>query len=1033
MGDPGTIFFRNRYLLVLAIVLILVAGGSAYVTLPRAEDPVITNRNPLIITAFPGADAARVDALVTEVIERELQEIKEIKDISSTSSTGVSVVSVALLDSITKETNQPVFSEIRDALADASALFPPGAGQPQFDDKRSAVAYTLIVAISDPDNPEGNLPILGRVAEDLADRLRRVPGTELVRLFGEPEEEIRVTLDEEQSVLLGLGPGNVAALLGAADVKNPAGVLRGPERDQLVGLRGEFEALDRIAAVPVRSGTGESTIQLGDIARIERSIRTPPATIAHAGGTRSVLVGARMQEGLRVDQWAENARHAVEEYRAGYGGGLRLEVIFDQSEYTTAKLNELIANLLAGAGVVLLVVFFLMGWRSALIVGSALPLVAALTLFLLGVFGIKLHQMSIFGMIIALGLLIDNAIVAVDEVCQRLGSVSRIEAVRQTMHHLFAPLLASTATTMLAFAPIQLLPGDAGDFVGSIGGSVILALGGSFFVAMTIIVSLAGLFGHPRRAEGRSLLVIAWRNGVTLPWLAQGTWRVLSWLFARPLLAMAVGLLPGVVGFWAATQLGSQFFPPTDRDMFGFRAWMPRGTSIETTAQTAREMEELVRSVEDVEDIHWIAGGYFPAVYYNQVQENDATPNYFQGYIQTSSNEATERLVPQLQRLVNQKIPAAQVVMAEFGQGPPTFADIEYRLYGEDAETLMALGEELRLSMQQHPEVQQTRMGIERGQPKLWIAAREDEARLAGLSLEAIATQLAGRLEGATGGSILEGPEEVPVRVRYADGFRSSADSIAAANLTPDSIGTAEFIPLEAIAELQLRTERSSLARFNGRLVNTISGFTIPGALPIEVTREVLELADAAGFELPSGVELEIGGNAEQEGDAVDNLGRFLPVLVVLIVALIILTFRSIRLALLLGVVAIMSVGLGQLATWMAGLPVGFNTILGTIGLIGVALNDSIVVLAAIRAHPEAAAGHPIAVAHEVMGTMRHVLSTTFTTIGCFLPLLIFVGGDFWPALAVVLAGGVGGATLLAITFIPAGYILLRPRGRGAD
>jgi multidrug efflux pump subunit AcrB len=223
---------------------------------------------------------------------------------------------------------------------------------------------------------------------------------------------------------------------------------------------------------------------------------------------------------------------------------------------------------------------------------------------------------------------------------------------------------------------------------------------------------------------------------------------------------------------------------------------------------------------------------------------------------------------------------------------------------------------------------------------------------------------------------------------------------------------------------VRLRPEPAGITRFDGVRCNIIRGYPRNDALPIEVARSVTTDLEESGFRLPAGYSVELGGNTENEREAVGNLTLYLPVLLILMASTLILTFRSVRLALLLGMTAILSIGLGLLATWVAGFPVSFNSILGTAGLIGVALNDSIVVLAAIRANPMAAAGERAAIVETVLGSMRHVLSTTFTTIGGFLPFLIFIGGDFWPPLAVVLAGGVSGSTLLAVTFIPAGYVL---------
>ena len=359
--------------------------------------------------------------------------------------------------------------------------------------------------------------------------------------------------------------------------------------------------------------------------------------------------------------------------------------------------------------------------------------------------------------------------------------------------------------------------------------------------------------------------------------------------------------------------------------------------------------------------------------------------------------------------------------MSQFAQGPPVEADVEFRLYGPSIETLQDLGDELRLRLAEHPGVLHTQATMGRGEPKLWLDA--DEARLAGLSLSDIATQLQGSLEGTLGGSVIEDLEELDVRIRFEDERRRDLFDIRSTPLT--AAGRPGWTPLSVLGELVLRPEVSAITRHDGLRANLIYGYTQNDALAIDVTDDVLTQLEETGFFLPSGYRLSIGGDAEDENKAIGNLMIYLPVLLTLMIATIVLSFRSVRLAGVLGVVAIQSVGLALLATWAYGFPVSFTTILGTLGLIGVALNDSIVVLAAIRSNPAARRGEVEAMADEVMGTLRHVISTTLTTVGGFLPLLIFVGGDFWPPLAIVLAGGLSGATILAVVFVPAAYRLV--------
>lgn len=347
-------------------------------------------------------------------------------------------------------------------------------------------------------------------------------------------------------------------------------------------------------------------------------------------------------------------------------------------------------------------------------------------------------------------------------------------------------------------------------------------------------------------------------------------------------------------------------------------------------------------------------------MYYNLVMNKDHSPHYAHAIVTAASSAAAKATIGPLQAMLDRRFPEAQVVVGQFGQGPPVVADVEYRIFG----------------------------------PSL-------------------------------GGSVIEHLEQLPVRVRYADERRSDLGSIASTQFVRH--GADESIPASALGELELAPELGGITRFQGERTNIIKGYTRNGALPIDVTRAVLDQTDDAGFSLPAGYRIELGGALEQDARAKGNLLIYVPLLVTLTVATLVLTFRSVKLAALLGVVAVLSIGLGLMATWLIRFPVSFNTILGTLGLIGLAFNNSIVVLTAIRANRRARAGDPEAMVAAVTSTTRHILSTTLTTIGGFVPLLVIVGGDFWPSLSIVLVGGVGGSMILALALalVPAAYVLM--------
>lgn len=1018
----STYMMDNPHLLVLMIVIILVGGFSALNSMPRLEDPIITGRNATIITLMPGASAERVEVQITEKIENELQEIAELKTIETTSKAGISIVAVELGDHITKESNQEVFSRVRNRLNDAARAFPPDAQEPIFDDKRGVSAFSLITALNWDGNEAVPLALLKRHAENLADRLRNIPGTELVRMYGEPQEQILVEVNPVQMVDLGMTIDDLAESLRRADVKVPSGALNGSHRDFLVEVTGELDSVARIARVPVTTDPFGTMVRLGDLAKISRSVVEPSGEIGRSSEKRSIFVAARVRADIRVDQWTSQAHAIVEEFRVSIDQTINVSNIFVQNKYISDRLIDLAFNLFLGGVIIFLVIFFFMGWRASLIVGSALPLSASLTLFIVAMLGGELHQMSIFGMIIALGLLIDNAIVITEEVRKNLQSGHGAHtAVAKAFDHLSLPLLASTLTTILAFAPILLLPGNVGDFIRSIGTSVIIALASSFFIAMMMIASLTGLLGTQASFERR---LPHWlQHGIQAGGLSRFFKKFLTKAFSRPLVTVLIAALIPLAGFYAASTLEVQFFPRTDRNMFELKLWLPTSTNINHTVSITERIEEDLLQQEGITDIHWLHGESFPSVYYNLLMNQDGSSHFAQAIIETPNFQTVKRLIPQIQQQLDSSYPEAQVIVRQFGQGPPIEGDVEFRVVGPNIRELQNIGEQIRLILAEHPSILHTQVTMPSGEPKIRFVASEEEANLAGLSLTDLARQLQGNLQGVHGGSVLEDVEELPILLRFSDMQRKDFDDLRDTRFTSPGQSRG-WTPLSHFGELELGATSGGITRRNGERTNIIRGFTRNDALPIEVTRFVMQELDKNQFSLPVGYRLQVGGEQESQQDAVGNLLLYLPVLSLLTLTILILSFRSVLIAILLVLVAFLSVGVGLLATWCAGLPLSFNTILGSLGLVGLAFNSSIVVLASILANKAAMDGNTAALAEQVLGSARHLISTTLTTIGSFLPLLIFIGGDFWPPLAVVLAGGVGGSTLLAMVFTPAAYLM---------
>ncbi len=1025
----SSLFYNNRRLLTLAICLILVAGLSSYLVLPRMEDPVLTQRAAIINTFFPGASAERVEALVTEKLEEELQQIEEIKELRSSSRNGISAVSIELKDDIYLV--DEVWSRVRSKLDDVEPLLPEDATDPDFD-LLEVTAYASIVALvwDLPDPP--NYAILRRQAEALEDRLRAISGTRDVDTYGDPKEEIVVEIRQDELAALGLTIADVTRQLQASDAKVSAGLLRTDQGNLIIEVDTELTSLERIRRIPIvadaTAGNSGRFVSLGDIAQVEKGIVHPQSSLALIDGRAAIALGTLVKSQQRVDRWTRDLNAVLESFAADLTSGVRLKTLFEQNKYVENRLTTLLKNLFLGAAAVVGVVWLMMGWRSALVVGSVLPLASLMVLAGMRLLGLPMHQMSITGLIIALGLLIDNAIVMVDEVRERIAAgLAPRDSVARSVRHLAVPLFGSTVTTALSFAPIFLMPGPAGEFVGSIAVSVILAISSSFLLAMTVTPSLMAIVNAPTPGTRRRRW---WTDGFSNPRLTIAYRATLDVIFHRPLLGIALGLLLPIAGFFGATTLTEQFFPPADRNQFQIQLSLPSQASIGYTTEVVQAARKLLLQHPEITDVEWFVGSSAPPFYYNMLASREGVSQYAQALVQVESSKAVRDTIHTVQAQLDAAFPAAQVLVRQLEQGPPFEAPIELRFYGPDLEVLRHLGDEVRGILAATPDVLHTTASLAEAQPKLAVQIDEEKARLVGLNHAEVAKQLDSALEGSLGGTLLEATEELPVRVRIDNLRRGQLSQIASLDLLADATadGQRQRVPLSSLADITLVPEVVVIPHFNTLRMNEVQAYITAGTLPAQVLSDFQSRLAAANFQMPPRYRYEFGGEASKRDDAIGNLMSSVSVLLVLMIATLVLSFNSFRIAGLVGAVAFLSVGLSLGALALFGYPFGFTAIIGTMGLIGVAINDTIVVLAALREDPKAREGHPAAVRDVVLRSTRHVLSTTLTTIAGFLPLLLS-GGAFWPPLATSIAGGVSGATLLALYFAPAGYVLLMCRG----
>lgn len=1012
------LYSNSRYFSLFVLVIVAV-GWASFNSIPRQEDPSITNFVATITTPFPGATPARVETLVTRPLEDELRKIAEIDWVRSTSSTGISFLNIKLEETLADEDLDRAWSEIRDAMDTATIHFPAGAGKPVFDDDRLK-SYTTILALTSAPGREVPLSLLHRLAQDFADDARNISGVRKVDLYGEPDEEIRVQIDEQALASRGIGVSQVASALRAADPKISSGRAAGAGSDLLIEVAGDLDSMARIRNVIVGTADNGSSIRVSDVAQVFKTQTTPPRAMAITDGQAGILIGIIVDDGLQVDVWSDEFNAFSAQWAERAPAGVNLTTTYDQSVYTRERLRGVAENLAVGIALVILVLLGTLGWRAAIVVAVILPLCALSSLAILNYWGVALHQMSITGLVVALGLLVDGSIVMTDEIRKRLlRGRSPLEAITASVHRLRIPLLSSTATTILTFMPLVVLPGPSGDFMGSIAKSVVAMLGSSFVLAMTLTPVLAGWL-LPSDLRERNHW---WERGLDSGAAGKALERALDWALRHRSASIALALALPISGFISFPTLTAQFFPGTDRDQLYIQVKLPDGRSIYHTHELVGQLDSYLREQTLIRRIDWTLGESPPAFYYNMYRMKERIPSYAEALVLTHDENQTDDLIRRMQAEMDSRFPQARIIVRGIDQGPPVQAPLEVELFGPNLEVLRELGNQFRLRLERLPDITHTSTSLTGGAPKLVFNLDQERLRLAGLQLTDVAQALDANLRGATGGEVLEDTERLPVRVRLDEDDWATSDQISnlrvpLARAIADGEERLPAVALNNLGTTALVPTSSPIARKDGIRTNIIQAYLTRGVLPEEALKQLRADLKNNPIPLPQGYSFSFGGDSDVRADVVDQIMAPMGMIVAALVATIVLTFNSWRLSAIAGLVCLCSLGLSVLSLALFQYPFGVQALIGVIGSVGVSINAAIIIMTALQLDPGAMAGGLYAIRRVVMDSSRHIVSTTVTTFGGFLPLIL-EGSQFWPPFAMAVAGGVLLSTVVSFFLVP--------------
>lgn len=981
-------------LLGMVVTMLCLLGIAAYSTMPRQEDPSFPQRAGLITVNYPGASAEAVERLVLQPLSDELRQVEEVDFSQATARTGVAVFNVRLNDTIYD--TDSAWDRVRQAMDRARLDFPNDVGQMVLDDRLIDIpAITLAVSGS------GSVTELSEVAERLKQNLADIPGVSRIELDGDVDEQITLALDDAAMYRLGISPARVLDTLSRRNQTTPGGFIVADGRRLSVLPNSEFASVEAIRATPIELPDG-SQVPLAAAAEVWRGPAEPRQPEAWYDGERVVLVSMIMEEGSTdAIRFGERVRERLSVMRDEFAP-YEIREMFFQPDKVEERLDNLAWSLVLSVIIIVAVVFTGMGIRMGILVASILPMVALISIGLYDLGGGVLHQIAVIGMVISLGILIDNAIVMVESIQGYLDDgMRRLDALKRSVRELAGPLGASTGTTIAAFMPLLLSKGGTADFTRGVPVMIMLTLSVSYLLAISAVPLLAARFLKARKVDAREDRLI-------------GLSRFLGSLVARrPGTLILAGTALVVFSLSLTPFMKQQFFPNADRPQVVVELYMPEGTDQERTSSVAADLERAIRTRPEALKVHRFTGFTGPSFYYNLQREPQA-PNRGRIVVSTPTLEDTTGLVHWIRDYTGREMPELQVTAGILGQGPPRAAPVEVRVYHANDETRAQAVEQLFAALRSVEGTVDVRHNLDMGVPSIAINVDDASAARYGLNRSDVAQSMYGQSFGVVAEQYRQEDDPIPLVLRSREGTSLSLPRLLSVNIYNDQ---GDAVPLSAIASVETSWESAARYQRNGTRMNTVWSNLHAGY----GFSQVLAGLGAALEDnpLPPGTRLDMGGDAEGSGDANNALLTTAPIGVLLLLFFLLIQFNSFRrVGIILLTVPLATVGIFP-GLVFSGSPFGFQSLLGVIALVGIVVNNAIVLLDVMDRQLEQGDDIFDAVRKAVEQRTRPILLTTATTVAGLLPLA-FSSSTLWPPMAWAIISGLLASTVLTLLVVPA-------------
>ncbi|RTL72767.1 MAG: efflux RND transporter permease subunit [Hyphomicrobiales bacterium] len=988
------------------IIALALAGGRAYFSLGRAEDPSFTIKTMVMQVFWPGATAAEMQAQVANPIEKKLQELPAFDFVRTYSRPGVAVLQLNLKDSTRGQDVKDTWYQVRKKIGDIRSTLPQGVVGPVFNDEYGDVFSAVYMLTSDGG---ASLADLKRYAEDLRQALLRVPDVTKIELVGDFKERIFVEFSYKKLATLGITPQAIFESLQKQNTMTPAGSFETSSDRVSLRVTGSFTGVDSIAAVPIE--TGGRTFRLGDIAEVKRGYEDPPRFIVHHNGKPAVGLSVAMVEGGNVLALGENLKKAIAEAKKEIPTGISIEQISDQPKVVEESVGEFLRSFLEALVIVLIVSFLSLGWRTGIVVGLSVPLVLAIVFVIMAAMGMNLDRITLGSLIIALGLLVDDAIIAIEMMVVKMEEgYDRFRAATFAWSSTAFPMLTGTLVTAAGFLPVGFAKSTAGEYAGGIFWVVGLALIVSWVVAVVFTPYLGfKLLPKPKAGEGHHHDAYDSRA-------YRGLRRLVTWSIDHRTLVLAATFALFGTALAAFGFVQQQFFPTSSRPELFIEVRMPEGSSIGATSAAARKAEALLKDDKDAQTFTTYVGQGSPRFFLalNPVLPND---NFALLVIMTPDAAARDRLKARLVAAIEDgAVPEARLRVDQLNFGPPVGFPVQFRVAGPDPLKVREIAYEVREAMRSEPRTRDVQLDWNEQVKRVELVVDQDRARAIGTTPQDLAQTLQTLVSGFTVTEYREGVELIEVVARATRAERLNLDQIEDIAIPTRS---GQSVPLSQIAKISYGFEEPILWRRNRDMVLTVRSDTIKGVQAPDVTNAIWPKLKPIVETLPVGYRIEQGGAIEESAKANVALFKIFPVMFLVMLTLLMIQLQNFSKLFLVFSTAPLGLIGASFALLAFNAPFGFVALLGLIALAGMIMRNTVILVDQIDIDMAAGRSPYEAIVESTVRRARPVILTALAAILGMIPLARSV---FWGPMSLTIMGGLFVATLLTLIFLPALY-----------